>query len=357
MSENNARFYAIVVELIMKIKGDKEMKSKRKNRMKPLVLIGLGALALVVIPVLGACEDYPTKPVVIITGMAPGAAAGIGAQILGEGVQKYLSKPQSFMVNYKLGASGMIAMEYFMKQPADGYNLVWVNPNQVARMANYPHQYSFTKENLSYLRTIVTAPFVLAVSNESPYKTFEDFIDYAKSHPGELSYGHPGLAGDIHLYMEMFLSIIGIKLTAIPFAGGAPAVTALLGGHVTCYMGSTVTLGDHIKPGSGLRVLVALASKRLPDFPEVPTSLEKGYNVGDPGAFQMVVAKKGTPKPILDTLIKAFEKTIDDSNVRTNLINAGFIPLNWGPEETEMKFNREFESFREIYKKLGLKEK
>jgi tripartite-type tricarboxylate transporter receptor subunit TctC len=151
--------------------------------------------------------------------------------------------------------------------------------------------------------------------------------------------------------------MIGIKLTAVPFTGGAPAVTALLGGHVTCYMGSTVTLGSHIKPEGRLRVLVSLTAKRLPDFPDVPTCGEKGYDVGDLGTFQLVAAKKGTPKPILDILVDGFRKTATDPSVKTSLTKAGFLALEWGPEETEKKVTREFNILRDVHKKLGLEVK
>jgi len=151
--------------------------------------------------------------------------------------------------------------------------------------------------------------------------------------------------------------MIGIKLTAVPFTGGAPAVTALLGGHVTCYMGSTVTLGSHIKPEGKLRVLVSLTAKRLPEFPDVPTCGEKGYDVGDLGTFQLVAAKKGVAKPIQDILVDGFKKTATDPSVKTSLIKAGFLALEWGPEETEKKVSREFNILRDVYKKLGLEVK
>jgi len=257
------------------------MKSIRRNRMKTFFLSGLITLFLLAGPALVDSKDYPTREVMIYTGMAPGAAAGISSTVVAEGLKKIFGKP--FIVNYKVGAGGMIAVDYFMKQPADGYHLQWIDHVVPSNLAFYPHKYSFTKEDFIFIGTIGASPYVMAVNKKSPYKMFEDFVDYAKKNPEELSYGYPAtLSIVLH---EKVLSKVGIKLVRVPFEGGAKVVTALLGGHITCYMGSVATFGAHIKPEGGLRVLAVLGSKRLPDFPEVPTCLEKGYDIGEMGTW------------------------------------------------------------------------
>jgi tripartite-type tricarboxylate transporter receptor subunit TctC len=131
----------------------------------------------------------------------------------------------------------------------------------------------------------------------------------------------------------------GIKLNHVPFTGGAPAVTALLGKHVTSYIGSTGTLSAHIKPEGGLRVLVVLDAKRIRELPEIPTCREKGYDV-DRGTFSFLVAKKGTPQPILDILVKAFTQTTKDPNVQSASLKAGFDVLGLSPEDTEKNLSK-----------------
>ena len=110
---------------------------------------------------------------------------------------------------------------------------------------------------------------------------------------------------------------------------------------------------DHIKPGGGLRVLVSLTPQRWPDLPDVPTCIEKGYDV-DRSFWCALAAPKGTPKPVLDILQKVFEKTTNDPQVKANLLRIGFIPLNWGPEETKKIAKKEFELAKDFYKKIGL---
>jgi tripartite-type tricarboxylate transporter receptor subunit TctC len=245
-------------------------------------LVGLTVLMFLIASGFSAETDYPVKPVTINVGMAPGAFAGISAQIFTDGVQKYLAKPQPFVLNYKTGASAMVAADYFMKQPADGYNLMWMTPENIVAMAQNPQKFSFKKEDFSYIGLFAYSPFILVVNKESPYKTIEDFIDYAKKHPGELSYGSPGIASGVHLSTEILMMKTGIRLNHVPFTGGAPAVTALLGNHVNSYIGSTGTLSAHIKPEEGLRVLLLDAKRR--ELPEVLTCREKGYDV-DRGPF------------------------------------------------------------------------
>ena len=182
---------------------------------------------------------------------------------------------------------------------------------------------------------------------------FEEFLDYAKKHPGELSFGTSGIGTTTHLTAEIFQMGCGIKLNHIPFPGAAPGVTALLGGHLDTYFTTPGTVSAHIKPGGGMGVLVVMARERLVELPDVPTCLEKGYNV-DRGAWFGLAAPKGTPQPVLDILQEVFKKTAEDPQVKANISRLGFIPLNWGAEETKKKAKEEFDVAREIFKKVGL---
>jgi tripartite-type tricarboxylate transporter receptor subunit TctC len=330
------------------------MRVVERSKVKIIVLFGLSAVLFLTGPVFAAGEDYPTKPVIINSGMAPGAAAGVSAQIFADAVQKYLAKPQPFMVNFKVGANGMVGFDYFMKQPADGYNLFWLTPENTLSMAKDPQKFSFTLKDVSFIGTLAYSPFVMAVKKDSPYKTFEDFVDFAKKHPGEFSIGLTGLGAQNHLVAELLMMKLGIKLTLAPFTGGAPAVVALLGGHISCYIGSIGTMSQHLKQPEGmLRALVIFDSKRAPELPDVPTYKEKGLDI-ERITYMVCLAKKGTPKPVLDTLTKLFKQTADEQNVKAALVNAGFVPLNLGPEETEKKVSQDFDMASEVFKKLGL---
>ena len=316
-------------------------------------LIALGSITFFTGFVWAAGEDYPAKPVTLNVGYAPGGGASISAHIFTEGLQKYLAKPQPIIINHKPGASLMIAADYFMKQPADGYNLLWATQDHPMRMALEPQKFAFTIKDLSYIGTLGDCPFTLAVNDSSPFKTIEEFIDYAKKHPGEMTFSSTGIATANHLTGELLMKAAGVKLTHVPFMAGAPATLAMLGGHVTCTVMSPGALGAHIKPGGKARVLVVFDDKRFPELPDVPCSKEKGYAVSG-HTYNVLIARKGTPKAVLETLTKLFKQTADDPVVQSNTLKAGYLPIYLSPEETTKRIKLDFEMAGEIFEKLTL---
>jgi tripartite-type tricarboxylate transporter receptor subunit TctC len=325
----------------------------KEKRIIALVFLGFLTLSFFTGYVFAAGEDYPSKPVTINIGYAPGASAGVGATIFSDAIQKYLPKRQPFILNYKPGASGMMATDYFMKQPTDGYNLMWMAVESVMRMALEPQKFSFTKGDFIYIGTFNYSPYILAVNQESPFKKLEDFVEYAKKNPDVLTFSTSGIASQGHLTGEILMKDAGVKLTHVPFPAGTPAVLAVLGGHVTCTLSSLGTMGAHVKPGGKARGLVLFDEKRFPDLPDVPTAKEKGYNIVR-DTYHFLVAKKGTPKPVIDMLTKAFKETASEPAVQSALFNGGLISLNLGPEETAKKVDNDFTVTHEIFGKLGV---
>jgi tripartite-type tricarboxylate transporter receptor subunit TctC len=139
----------------------------------------------------------------------------------------------------------------------------------------------------------------------------------------------------------------------IPFGGGAQAATALLGGHIDCQVGSMMSVGPHIL-GGGLRALAVLGRERLSELPDVPTCLEKGYDV-DRGFWHYLAMKKGTSPSVLNVMQNVFYKTADDSQVKATLTRAGYIPIRLVTGETTKKVKEEFDLAKEVFTKLGLK--
>ncbi|OGP65264.1 MAG: hypothetical protein A2170_13815 [Deltaproteobacteria bacterium RBG_13_53_10] len=327
--------------------------SKLGSKAKRLVLFILTALSAWVLPSVGPAQDYPNKPITIHVGFPPGALSGLVVQTYAEGLKKYLPKPQAVLVNYKPGASGAIAADYVLKQPADGYNLFSFPVDLCVKMAKDGPTLHFKLEDFVHLGTSGTSPTCILVNKDGPYKTFEDFIAAAKKDPGKVSYGTPGIGSLIHLVGEIFQLRSGVKLNHIPFAGGGPAITAVLGGHVDSYLGSIAAAGSHVQPGGGLKILAVFARERSRDFPDVPTSLEKGYDV-DQITWHGLTAPKGTPPSVIDILRKSFQKASEDPMVIEALIKVGYMPAKWTAEEVERRAKQEYELAREVFKKVGL---
>jgi len=329
-------------------------KFRRSVRVRVLVLFGLSTLFFLAGPTLGIAEDYPNKPINIYLGFPPGGAGGISAQIFADCAKKYLPRPQPILLNYKPGAAHAVAADFFLKQPPDGYSLFWLLPDLMVKLAKDAKSLSFTIEEIIPIGILGASPSVITVKKESPYRTLDDFLDDAKKNPGKISYASSGIGSFTHMVAEVFQMRTGTKLNQIPFAGAAHATTAVLGGHVDCYLGASVAAnGAHIKPGGGLRVLTVFAKERWPEFPDVPTCMEKGYNI-EHSVWYSLAAAKGTPQSILDVLQKVFKKTADDPQVKETLIQMMYKPLNLGMEESEKKLKEEFKLAKEIFEKLGM---
>ena len=319
---------------------------------KILVLGGFMTFSIAIALASAAEGDYPNRPVNLIVGFDPGASASISAHIFADGVQKQLVKSQPFIINHKPGASGLLGADYFMKQPPDGYTLLWPVEGSFLRMAFEPQKFSFTLKDFIFLGGFTFSPYTLAVNNESPFKTFEEFAAYAKKNPGVMTFSTTGIGSGNHIAAEVLMSEAGIKLTHVPFRSGSAATLAMLGGHVSCIIQSIGTLNTHVKGGKA-RVLLVFDDKRSPELSDVPTAKEKGYNVLF-STWYSLVARKGTPRPVLDTLAKLFRQTAGDPAVQSAIVTAGMVPMNLSPEENEKRANFEYERASEIFGKLGL---
>jgi len=324
-------------------------KFERRGRVGLSVVLGLTVLSLVVAPMLGAAEVYPSKPITLVVGMAPGGSVGITAEIFREVGKNYLPKAQPILIDYKPGAAQAIAADFVFKQPADGYNLLWAEISLMVKIAKDGNLLSFKMEDFTFIGSMAPGPPIFAVNKESPFKKLVDFLDYAKKNPGKLSFGHSGVGSGSHFNYEVIRRGCGIELNPIPFAGGAPITTAILGGHIDCATFASATLGDHIKPGGGLRALATLSPERWGEMPDLPTFLEKGYNVVY-AAVHFLAAPKGTPQPVLDILRNVFEKTANDPRAKEAAIRAKLIPKYQGPEEFEKEAKKVFEFAKEVYK-------
>ncbi|MEI9479924.1 MAG: tripartite tricarboxylate transporter substrate binding protein [Deltaproteobacteria bacterium] len=326
----------------------------QRQMINVFILTGLSLVFLIAGVAPGAAQDYPSRPITINVGFPPGSGAGNGAQIFANYARKYLPKPQPILINFKPGAASAVAADYVVKQPADGYNLLWVLPDLITKLVKDGHQLSFKKEDFSFIGTLGISPCLVTVRMDSPFKKLEDLIDYAKKNPDKVTYGSAGIASGNHLTAEILQMRCGIKLNHVPFAGGAQGITALLGGHIDCFIGGSVAaLGTHILPGGGLRVLTVFAQQRWPELPDAPTCKEKGYDIQRTVWFTLAVPK-GTPREIVDVWLEVFKKTMDDPEVKSALTKMGYKAVNFGPEETKKEIDEEFDVAREVFKKLGM---
>jgi len=273
------------------------------------VLVGAGLLGL--IPKLAVAQEaYPTRPVQVIVPFPPGGVADLVARPLAAAMEKILKQP--VVVANKTGAGGAVGMQAAAVSKADGYTLmvalssISVMP-EVDKIFGRPQTYKM--EDFAPIALLTSDPTILVIKKEAPWKNVADFVEDAKRRPNEIKYASSGVYGTMHVAMEMFAHAAGIKLRHIPTAGGGPALTALLGGHVESLSGGPNVSIPHIKAGT-LRVLAGWGGKRLPALPDVPTLKELGYEDAEFYIWSGLFAPRATPPAVIKVLREATRQAV-----------------------------------------------
>jgi tripartite-type tricarboxylate transporter receptor subunit TctC len=316
------------------------------------------ALSLSLLPVLsllpaGAlAQAYPNKPIRILVHIPPGGAPDIAARVVGEKLGEAMGQP--VVIDNRPGANGNIAGEIVAKSPPDGYTLLACVDSQV--VIN-PHVYRIMSfdpmKDLVPVATLASNEFFLAANPEQPFKTFREFIDYAKKAQPPLNYASGGNGSQQQLTMEMLKTRAGIPLAHIPYKGSGPATVALLAGEVPVeFAGSNA--GPQIKAGK-LRALAVAGKKRLAAFPDVPTVAE--FYPGFSNSIWMgLCAPRGTPEAVLSRLRAEINKALALPDVKEKFARTGALePLITTPEEFSAMIHADFDKYGKVVKDVGVK--
>ena len=227
---------------------------------------------------LAAAQEYPSKPITMVNPFPPGGVVDIVGRPLAAIMEKNLRQPV-VMVN-KPGAGGAVGMASVAKGPTDGYTILM----GLSSISIFPVSDRINGKTPSYelsdfapIALVTADPTVLVVRTDSPYNTLKDFVDAAKANPGKINYSSSGVYGTLHVSMEIFANAAGIKLFHVPYQGGGPAVTALLGGQVQALASGPAAAIGQIRGGK-MRALASWSSERLTLLPEIPTFKELGYD-------------------------------------------------------------------------------
>jgi tripartite-type tricarboxylate transporter receptor subunit TctC len=238
------------------------------------------ALFLHILLVSSACfsqDGYPSKPITMVNPFPPGGVADVVGRPLAALMEKNL-KQAVVMIN-RPGAGGAVGMASVAKGPTDGYTILMglssISIFPVADRVNGKTP-AFELSDFAPIALITADPTVLVVRTDGPYKTLKDFVDAAKANPGKINYSSSGVYGTLHVAMEIFASSAGIKLFHVPYQGGGPAVTALLGGQVEALASGPAAAIGQIKGGK-MRALASWSTERLKLLPDIPTFKELGY--------------------------------------------------------------------------------
>ena len=276
----------------------------------------IAAIFAVLASLAQAQEAWPSKPISLIVAFPPGGVADIVARPLAVAMEKTLKQP--ILVVNRPGAGGATGTASVAKAAPDGYTILMA----LSSISIFPvsdrinsKQPTYEMKEFAPIALVTADPTVLVVRADGPYKTLKDFVDAARANPGKINYSSSGVYGTLHVAMEIFANAAGIKLFHVPYGGGGPAVTALLGGQVEALASGPAAAIGQIKGGK-MRALASWSDKRLALLPEIPTFRELGYEA-EFYIWSGVVAPASTPAPILARFREAVREAANSAEFKS----------------------------------------
>jgi tripartite-type tricarboxylate transporter receptor subunit TctC len=299
----------------------------------------------------GSAQDFPTKPITFVIPYPAGGSTDLTGRALANAAKKYLGQP--IICENKSGGGGTVGPSLVITKPADGYTIGI--SHGAATIAWHMGKLNFSPlDDTTPIIRYTSYVFGMVVRADSPWKTIQELVKYAKENPGKVTYGTPGVGTNPHLAVEELGMITGIQLVHMPFKGGAESNTALLGGHIDAISDST-SWGPLVDAGK-FRLLVTYAPQRMPRYPQVPALKEAGYDMVYSSPLQ-IIGPKGMPKPIVARLHDAFKKSLDDPDYLSILQKYDMSQNYLGPEDLEKAIRKESEQIKRVVQKLGLDKK
>ena len=304
-----------------------------------LVSVGVGA------------QDYPSKPLRLIVPFPPGGVTDIVARAVA--VKLAIELGQAVVVENRAGASGVIGAEAGARSPADGYTLVMGNISTLAinpvTFAKLPYDPIASFDPISM---VAIQPLIVAVHPSLPVQSLSELVQYAKSQPGKLNYGTAG--SSIHLAVEFFSTVAGIKMNHIPYKGSAPALTDLIGGQVQVLFDPFSSIYPFVSSGK-VRALAVTTDKRVATAPTLPTVAESGYANFDVSSWQGIVVPAGTPKAVIQRLNRDLVKVLSTTEMKERFAQYSAVTAASTPEQFSSYIKEEMARWQKVAIGAGVK--
>jgi tripartite-type tricarboxylate transporter receptor subunit TctC len=297
-------------------------------------------------------QEYPQRPIRLIVGFTPGGSTDLVGRLVGAKLSERIG--QQVVIDNRAGASGIIAAEIVSKSQPDGYTLL-ISGSSISIVGSLYKETKFdVQRDLEPLALVATTPYVMVAHPSLGVKTVPDFIAYAKTRPGKISWGASTPGTVQHLSGEMFKRMAGIDMVFIPYKGTGAMMPDILGGRLQIAVDNVLVLAPHIKLAT-LAALAVTSAKRTPILPEVPSLAESGLPGFDTsGWFSMYCAPK-TPAHIIKRLNTEILTIVNTPEVRERLLTFGATPLPGTPEDLRRQLAREVPAWRKVIQDAGLK--
>ena len=299
----------------------------------------------------GAQSQWPQKPIKVVVPFPPGGVTDSIARITADWLTQRLGQP--VIAENRPGASGAIAADAVARAEPDGYTLLSAATPQLAIV---PHVQKINYDpikDFAPVSIVGTNPFALGCNQRIPAASLKELVDYARARPGELSYASPGSGSVGHLSMALFLARAGLKMEAVLYKGGGPAIADVIAGHVPCYFGNLNEIIPHA--GSKLNVFAVSGEKRAPQLPQVPTVAEQGYPGFRTVTWNGYVAPAATPKDIVERIAREIAAGCKDAGFAGRLNKIGVDPVCSTPAEFEKAVREDLQIWKEAVQAAGIK--
>jgi len=313
--------------------------------------LAVGAAALPAFSRIARAQAYPSRPVRIVVAGAPGGANDILARLMGPWLSERLG--QQFVVENRPGGSGNIGTEAVVRAPPDGYTLLLVDTQPMINATLYE------KLNYNFIRDIVPVggisrfPYVLVVNPSVPAKTVPELTIYAKANPGKINMGSPGIGTGLHVAGELFKMMAGVDMVHVPYRGGAPLMTDLLGGQVQVVFGTTSLTIEQIRAGK-LRALAVTTATRWVGLPDIPPLSDFVPDYEASSVFGLG-APKNTPAQIIDRLNNEITAGLDDPKIKARIADLGGTVLAGSPADFGKLVADETEKWAKVIRATNIK--
>lgn len=296
-------------------------------------------------------QSFPDKPIKLIVPFPPGGVTDIVARTLSVKLTEELKQP--VVVENRAGASGAIGAEAAARSAPDGYTWLMGNISTLAinqwTMAKLSYNPS---KNFEPVAMVAVQPLLVVVNQAVPVNTLAELVAYAKKNPGKLNYGTAG--SSIHLAVEYFSGLAGIKMNHIPYKGSSPAITDLLGGQVQVLFDPFSSIHPQVASGK-VKALGITTAKRSAVVPNVPTVIESGFAGFDVSSWQGIVVPTGTPKDIVIKMNAAINKVLQSKEVVDRFAQFSAVPTQWTPQQFGDYISMEQKRWEKVAKDAGVK--
>jgi tripartite-type tricarboxylate transporter receptor subunit TctC len=301
----------------------------------------------------GFAADYPTRPVTLVIGFAPGGPSDVMARLLTRKMEEILKQP--LIIENRVGGGGGIAAAAVARATPDGHTLLLATGSSLAiNVSLYKNLGYDPEKDFEPISLVGVQTNVLYAHPSLPAKTLTDFVAYAKANPGKLSFGSGGVGTPAHLAGELLRIKAGIEYTHVPFRGTGPALQSVIGNHVPTAFNPPSPLVPHLQSGA-IKAIAITTLKRTPALPDVPTIAESGYPGFDAATWHAIVAPAGLPADVRTKLHQAIHQTLNEPATRKAFADLGVDVVNGTPAELRAYIKSEIPKWAEVVKASGAK--